>query len=64
MDAAFKFDRYEFEAWFIKNADDLYALTGIAHYNATNIGLLKLVFMLEQRIAKLEQPKSRKKKNG
>lgn len=61
MGDAFNFDKPAFEEWFTKNAESIYLLTGIAHYNAANIGLLKMIFMLEQRISTLEQKRTRKK---
>ena len=64
MNNTLKFDQKAFEAWFVANAQAIYDLTGVAHYNALNIGLLKLIFTQEQRIAALEAKPKRKKKEA
>ena len=63
------FNKLEFEKWFTDNVDLIYKLTGIAHYNASNTGLLKFIFIQDQRIKKLEDKVSKKRntkvtKNG
>lgn len=32
----------------------IYDLTGVAHYNAANVGLLKMIFMIQKQIDELK----------
>lgn len=55
------FNKLEFEKWFTDNVELIYELTGVAHYNASNTGLLKLIFIQDQRIKKLEDKANKKR---
>ncbi len=48
------FNKEEYEDWFKTNAQMIYDLTGVAHYNAANVGLLKMIFMIQKQIDELK----------
>lgn len=55
MTKKLNFDQRLYEQWFIENAAEIYAATGIGHYAAQNSGMLKIIFIQQQRIDELQQ---------
>lgn len=49
------FDKQLFEEWFVRNVDTIYQSTGIAHYNAQSVGLVKLLFLQQLQIDQLQR---------
>lgn len=47
-------DQAKFQQWFIDNIDVIYPATGIVHYNASNVGMLKLLFLQQMQIEQLQ----------
>lgn len=50
-----EFNKQEFDQWFIDNVDAIYKATGIAHYNAQDVGIVKMLFLQQLQINQLEQ---------
>lgn len=50
-----EFNKQDFDQWFVDNVDVIYKATGIAHYNAQDVGIVKLLFLQQLQIAQLQQ---------
>lgn len=61
------FNQEEFKQWYKSQAQEIFNVTGIAHWNANDARFLKILYLQELRINQLEEKlnkKTRKKKDG
>lgn len=49
------FDQEAFKQWYKSQAQDIFAITGVAHWNAPDSRFLKILYMQELRIKQLEE---------
>lgn len=56
MESYYKdFDQEEFKKWYKSQAQEIFNVTGIAHWNANDARFLKILYIQEMRIRELEQ---------
>lgn len=49
------FDQEAFKQWYKSQAEDIFKITGVAHWNAPDARFLKILYMQELRIRQLEE---------
>jgi hypothetical protein len=56
MESYYKnFDQEDFKNWYKSQAQEIFNITGIAHWNANDSRFLKILYLQEIRIRKLEE---------
>lgn len=49
------FNQEDFKQWYKSQAQDIFDITGVAHWNAPDSRFLKILYMQELRIKQLEE---------
>jgi hypothetical protein len=56
MESYYKdFDQEDFKKWYKSQAQEIFEITGIAHWNAHDARFLKILYIQEMRIRELER---------
>lgn len=56
MESYYKnFNQEDFKTWYKSQAQDIFGITGIAHWNAPDSRFLKILYVQEMRIRELEK---------